>query len=72
MAKKSWISRNKRKTRTVQKYAKLRAKLGILLDSTRFPLVSGDPTLFRHSGGELIRFERNSSENSTFELAGES
>ncbi|MAB75267.1 MAG: 30S ribosomal protein S14 [Verrucomicrobiales bacterium] len=27
MAKKSWISRNKRKGRTVEKYAKLRAKL---------------------------------------------
>lgn len=27
MAKKSWISRNKRKRRTVEKYAKLRAKL---------------------------------------------
>ncbi|MCG8601851.1 MAG: 30S ribosomal protein S14 [Verrucomicrobiales bacterium] len=27
MAKKSWIARNKRKARTVQKYAKLRAKL---------------------------------------------
>lgn len=27
MAKKSWISRNKRKARTVQKYANLRAKL---------------------------------------------
>lgn len=27
MAKKSWITRNNRKARTVQKYAKLRAKL---------------------------------------------
>lgn len=27
MAKKSWIERNKRKARTVQKYAKLRQKL---------------------------------------------
>ncbi len=27
MAKKSWIERNKRKARTVNKYAKLRAKL---------------------------------------------
>jgi small subunit ribosomal protein S14 len=27
MAKKSWIARNKRKARTVQKYAELRAKL---------------------------------------------
>ena len=27
MAKKSWIERNKRKKRTVEKYAKLRAKL---------------------------------------------
>ena len=27
MAKKSWIERNKRKKKTVQKYAKLRAKL---------------------------------------------
>ena len=42
MAKKSWISRNNRKTRTVQKYAKLRAKLKEEKDYTGLTMMPRD------------------------------
>tara|TARA_R110000850_G_scaffold271383_2_gene405626 strand:+ start:1296 stop:1565 length:270 start_codon:yes stop_codon:yes gene_type:complete len=42
MAKKSWISRNKRKERTVKKYAKLRAKLKAEKDYTGLTMLPRD------------------------------
>ena len=42
MAKKSWISRNNRKARTVQKYANLRAKLKKEKDYTGLTMLPRD------------------------------
>ena len=42
MAKKSWISRNNRKARTVQKYANLRAKLKEEKDYTGLAMLPRD------------------------------
>lgn len=42
MAKKSWITRNKRKARTVAKYAKLRAKLKAEKDHDGLALLPRD------------------------------